>query len=194
METDSASEGRCISCGFLAKFDLHYSGPPPYIYEMPPRDRETGERSGLRLEAAREITGFPQCYVNASDIWKEIGTARRDRNIDEFSATRQVLDQDRHCSKWYPYTQGYSPQEHLEEKRVLQLEKDRKEFEFRIEQDRKNFELLLEQRNRNFQIFLAIVVAILAVAEIIASLLQVVYPNGWPWLQKLLHLQEAIKS
>jgi len=185
-----ANEGRCVSCGFLAKFDLHYSGPPPYIYEMPPKDRGTGERSGIRLEAAREITGFPQCYVNAFDLWNEIRTAVQDGN-NEFAAARQVFDSDRHCSKWHRYTQGYSPQEHLEELRVQELESKRQEFEHRMEVDKKNFELKLfkmgqelAQRHQRVNFWLAVALGSFAIVEAIATVLQLRFPNGWPWLTK----------
>ena len=74
---DSSQNGRCSSCGFLAKFDFHCSGPPPYVYEMPQTDRSLGLISAIRLEAAREITGFAPNGITTlkaflhKNIWKK---------------------------------------------------------------------------------------------------------------------------
>jgi hypothetical protein len=48
-----------------------------------------------------------------------------------------ILDADRHCPEWYPYIPGLSPKEHREELGMMQLEKERKEFQLlsQIERD-----------------------------------------------------------
>lgn len=137
MSEQKDREGKCISCGFLAKFDAHYEGPPPYIYEMPPRGRDTGEVSGIRLWANREILGFPQCYANVANLWGEIDSATRAGGMDRFAAAREVFSKERHCAKWHQYTPGFSPQQHLEEERMLELELKRQQFEKQMADDQK---------------------------------------------------------
>lgn len=43
-----------------------------------------------------------------------------------------VFERDRDCPKWYPWTPGFSPKEHLEDSRANQLERDRRRFELRL--------------------------------------------------------------
>ncbi|MGD9728163.1 MAG: hypothetical protein AB7G68_11825 [Nitrospiraceae bacterium] len=174
--------GRCISCGFLSKFDLHYSGPPPYVYEMPQRDREYGQTSAIRLEAAREIQGFPQCYVNVSNLWGEINKATRAEGLDAFTASRQAFSKDRRCPKWHRYTPGFSPQEHLEEIRMTELEQKRQEFELKLFEMNRSLNDKADASNWRVTKWLMF----FAFLEVLFGAAQLAYPDGWPWLMRLL--------
>lgn len=181
---DSSLKGRCISCGFLSKYNVHHNGPPPYFYEMPENDRNSGQMSGIRLDAGREIQGFPQCYVNAEDLWREIDLGKREGK-NEYLHARGVFEKDRKCPKWHRYTPGFSPQEHLEELRAQELELKRQEFEQRMAADQKELMRKLDSGNKRVQLILGLVLGGIAVVEIIVGLLQVLYPTGFPWLQNL---------
>ena len=121
---------QCVNCGFLAKFDRHFDGPPPYIYEMPPKDRETGIMSSIHLSAKNVDITFPQCYVNAISIWTETEAAKRE-GMGMETAARTAFNRPRSCDKWHQYTHGFSPQDHLQEERVRALELERRTFELR---------------------------------------------------------------
>lgn len=180
-----SDEGRCSSCGFLSKFDRVYSGPPPNVYEMPPRDRSTGESTQIRLDSGREITTFPHCYLDVYDIWGTIDQTRRKTQNTEPLAAMEVFSADRGCPKWHRYTQGFSPQEHLGEIRMQKLELERQQFEQKMANDQNTFMTNLDSKNKTFQLILGLVLGGIALIEIFVGALQVVYPAGWPWLQKI---------
>lgn len=183
MDNSTDAKVQCGSCGFLAKFDLTYSGPPPYIYEFPNKDRESGLISPIRLEAAREIYGFAQCYVNADDI---LGECQKEvQSGSEYQHRRQVFAKDRDCPRWHQYTPGLSPQQHLEEERVLELELKRQQFEQKMVQDHKDFMSTIDANNKCFQLKVTCVLGFIAVVEIIVTGLQLLYPTGLPWFQTI---------
>jgi ElaB/YqjD/DUF883 family membrane-anchored ribosome-binding protein len=43
-----------------------------------------------------------------------------------------IINRDRGCPEWYPYTPGFSPKEHLEELRMRQLEEDRRKHDLEL--------------------------------------------------------------
>jgi len=159
----------CLTCGFLAKLDAHYEGPPPYVYEFSDKERQTGNIRKVYLSKDNDIYAFPHCHVNAFPLSSEISEYRKENSSWEHQAIRQVVVKKRMCRSWHPYTPGFSPQQHLEQVRMEQLEIDRRRFENEM-----------NQSNRNFQIFLTVVVLIFAIAEIF---IPAAFPNGWPWLQ-----------
>lgn len=150
MDETEDKNGRCISCGFLAKFDLHYDGPPPYIYEMPGRDRISGEMSQIHLAKDHPVWGSPFCYANADDLYIAIQKVKQQHGQTNFGEVHTFFDQDRQCNKWHPYTKGFSPQQHLEEVRMQELELKRQAFELKMQQDHEAVLLRLDKRNRNF--------------------------------------------
>ena len=68
---------------------------------------------------------------------------------------------------------------HLQDLRMNELELNRQKFEVKMQDDNKAFMNELHSSNRNLQIALAVVVAIFAIA-------QMAFPNGWPWLMRIL--------
>jgi hypothetical protein len=160
---------------------------------MPDKDRQTGQLCGIRISSDREIYGFPDCYVNAAHLWEEIADARK-AGDSEYASVRNVLRRDRHCKHWYSYTPGFSPQWHLGEIKMQELELKRQEFERRMADDHKALLLQMETENKRFLaildkgnkrvlLILGFVLGGIAVLEIIVGLFQVLYPTGFPWLQ-----------
>lgn len=67
-----------------------------------------------------------------------------------------------------------------------ELELKREQFEQRMATDQKQLMQTLDTGNKRVQLILGIVLGGIAVVEILVGLLQVIYPTGFPWLQKLL--------
>ena len=79
------------------------------------------------------------------------------------------------------YDQGFSPQEHLQEARMLEIELKRQQFEQKMQDDHKAVLLELDKRNRRF----SWIIGFFAAAEVFAAFAQMAFPNGWPWLQRI---------
>ena len=198
MEGSNEKQGRCVSCGFLSKFDMENQGPPPYIYEMPPKDRSSGAMSWVRIGNYHVTGPSPQCYVNTAKILEEIDLYIQTEKRREEGASK-AFNRDRQCLKWHLYTPGFSPQQHLEEERMLDLEFQRQKFQKQMADDQKAIMLKLDAdqkeiirlndiRNRWFQWILAGI----AVLEIFVGLLQVLYPSGFPLLQNIFGIKPPI--
>lgn len=173
----------CATCGFLSRFDESYDGPPPYIYEMSPAERDDGLRRQMKFDSGRGITTVPRCYVDAADIGEEISTLKRLGTADA-RATVEVFRKERDCERWRPYTLGFSPQEHYEKARLETLEKQRQRFEFNLSERNR----LSDEKTERSNWIVVWVLGIFALIEVIVggiSLLQLTYPNGWPWLMDL---------
>lgn len=171
MDNDD-STGRCISCGFLAQWDAHQDGPPPHFYEYPTKDREIPGYTVARIEKDWQINTFPRCYFDCADLWKEIDALEREKSTTRTLAMAKVFDTDRQCKKWHTYTPGFSPQEHWEEVRMLELELKRQEFEKKM-----------DDSNKCFQVKITCILALIAFLEIVVTVLQLFYPTGIPWFQ-----------
>lgn len=121
--------GRCFSCGFLAAHNNRW-------HEVIDEDRVRGNLTrdfGTGYE--REVNTRPACFRHAFDLGSEW-----QREVDKLKSTEQasmaadlastaVMQTDRHCDDWYPYTPGFSPKEHLEELRAHEMEEDRQRFQ-----------------------------------------------------------------
>jgi hypothetical protein len=130
--------GRCVTCGFVGRHAFEW-------YEVSQEERDTGRLHSATRGGIRTKLG---CIKNAADLvqeWGEQTTTRlagkpivdAEGIVDvaaEYGALRDVLTADRQCSKWYPYTQGLSPKEHVEELRMMQLEEDRRKHEVSLAQ------------------------------------------------------------
>lgn len=90
------------------------------------------------------------------------------------------------CHKWFPYTPGLSPREHLQEFQMQQLENDRRAFEERLDNSNKQFLAGLEHERRQWEkdagkwpnrLMWAVIA--LAVAEVVSNV---------PAIQRLLGL------
>ena len=184
-------KGKCVSCGFLTKFDVYLSGPPPHFYEMPPSHRATGNIEVVRLESGREIRVLPRCYMDYADIWKEIDTLQRSGTTLP-SATMQVFQADRKCPKWHPYRSGFSPMQHREEIMQTELDLKRQEFELKlfamsqkVQEDSRAIAEMTYRFNRRWTWILVL----FALGSIFAQLM---FPNGMKQLMEfVLFLQPS---
>ena len=153
--------------------------------------------------AAKEVGHCsPRCYMGVIDMGKQMEVAINREGKQRGVAARELFQAERSCTKWHPYTPGLSPQEHLQETRMLELELKRQEFEERMEADRKSwqqgsedsrkdFDLKLfrqgqefNERSQKVNFRLTIVLGIFTVVEVVATVLPLAYPNGLPWLMK----------
>jgi hypothetical protein len=140
--------------------------------------------SGMRIDGGRHVNGFPQCYIRVCDVWEEILMVRRTGSALN-AANREIFEKDRQCPKWHRYTPGFSPQEHLEDVRMTELELKRQEFELRLFEMNRRLNEQSERSNKRVTCVL-ILFAIFEVLFGAASVLQLAYPEGWPWLMNLL--------
>jgi F0F1-type ATP synthase membrane subunit c/vacuolar-type H+-ATPase subunit K len=127
---------RCRSCGFLAKKrDLWH--------EVTDEERDLGDLHGSTGRSyEQEINLRPACFRHAFGLgqeWKDaVAAAEADIRWPAlpavFRAGRTILDRDRECQKWCPYTPGFSPKDHFEELRMMQLEEDRRKHNVELAQ------------------------------------------------------------
>ncbi len=128
----AATRGRCVSCGFLAKHRDRW-------HEATEEERETGTllQGGAGWE--HEINTVPACFVRAADLPAEYQAGLRTpaESLESGDtvlrrATLNIVTRDRGCPQWYPYSPGFSPKEHLEELRMMQLEDERRKHDLEL--------------------------------------------------------------
>ena len=171
--------GRCVSCGFLAKRVMPTGSSTPMFYEFDEVGRQLGK--GFIEEPwhspETKIVTVPACIRGAANLLGECG-AEHASGADLDDSTKRVINRDRNCPKWYPYTPGLDPVRHLEEFRRLEIEQRREEFEERMENERQAFEERLAQRAEESEgrrhtlvLWIAAAAVILALAEVGAAIL-----------------------
>jgi len=173
--------GRCINCGFLGKRDCVSS--ISVCYEATAADRLAGQLTEYRMEPTQHggmtnralLRTYPWCFLGKAHILDELNSiGAKDHQTDK---VQQIIQKDRQCGSWYPWTEFRTPKEHFEEFKMLELEQRREEFEKHMEENRKEFEFKLQKRNEQerkrtdkVMIGLAIAATILALAEVFAAL------------------------
>jgi hypothetical protein len=133
-----AQEGRCVSCGFLGKRPLPQApGAPRYpgIFEVffderssPPSRTAFSIIHPANVQIATEVV----CYRGVADLPSEVATVRAPTGMEEAAALDRVLRNDRKCQQWSEHMRGLDPKEHLMERRLRDLEEDRKEFQIAL--------------------------------------------------------------
>jgi len=177
--------GSCYTCGFLAKHCPGRNVPTPRFFEVEQYERESGRMFEQAVASSGPWECAIVCYRNAAQARNDF-VIFQDRAGRDAKKALEVIHAQRDCSKWYQYTPGFNPAEHLTDLRMNELELKRQEFEHKMDRDNKQFTAMLDERNRKFQIILAIVLGIFAIAEVAAAIIQVAFPSGWPWLMRLL--------
>ena len=114
---------------------------------------------------------------------EEIDTYRDDRfdsNTPERNeAAKVVFNKPRpECHKWFPYTAGLSPEKHLQEFRMQQLEDNRREFERKLTQ----MQIDANAKISKVGIWIGIAAIILAVAEILTMNEDAIL---WKWIANI---------
>ena len=197
MALEEYGEGRCVNCGYLCRMDyngvLSRERPAMRYQEIPEHDRRQNRWHGQGVG--------PWCF-RGIDLPSEIVAVRRERNIDHIDskmldelATAVVTKEDRDCALWFSYTPTFTPREHLERQRMVELERFRIETQksllesqqaFQAEQARLDKEWRAAQEikaegatQRRFRwelvVFGVIVTLILAVSQITGSLIEAGY-------------------
>ncbi len=142
------AKGRCASCGFLAR----HSSLDPSRYEE--YSRETRVLGDLWRIHASDIATEPVCIrgeLNLRDsIIKEAEAIPAELDDAWEVATRNILQEDRDCPKWFVYQPSLTPAMHLQAYDQFRLEEERRDWEEQVEQERRTFEEHLDERNREF--------------------------------------------
>lgn len=181
-------EGRCLTCGFLSKWE-----PAGSIFHIGMPDRLKGKAYRHFLPQG-EIVTLPFCFRGAVafETEDELGLMATRPAEERDKAAADVFQRDRRCPKWYPYRPGFSPQAHLEELRMLELEQRRENFEQRMEAERRGFEWSLaaqaekaERKRYKVVIWVALAAFIFAVLQVAAAILALGEDS---WIVKLLGL------
>lgn len=181
-------EGRCHGCGFLAKYASDPDWVGPQYFEVNEHDREYGV-GGTHAPIAgvsHTIQTDLLCFRRVAPLGAEIGAlmaTHPDRTVE--AATVAVIERERGCSEWLPYTPEFSPREHLEKLERAQIENNRREFERGMDRERKDFDLGLSRNSQNaiekssrtdrHLTWALLVLACLALTNL-------VYPAGIPWI------------
>lgn len=129
-------QGSCVSCGFLSKHALYRGANPiplPRSYEIDRAERMLGrafEHAPYRSDS--NIKTDLACYRKAAELSSEIVGYMESEHVTDLVAARHVITKDRHCASWYQYTEGLSPQQHLEQLKTEELEAARKKLEVEL--------------------------------------------------------------
>jgi hypothetical protein len=96
---------------------------------------------------SRDQWAMPTCFRFVADLPSEFQAAldglrakpghviaddEGDTVEDLRGCVASFLTFDRHCSHWYPYVPGLSPKEPLEQLHMIQLERERQQFQERM--------------------------------------------------------------
>lgn len=193
-------KGRCISCGYLCKrIDLLTST----VYEASVEDRNYFNFLS-HPESPRPTKIW--CFVLKEPLHEEFEQLRKayhtKKNYSEICG--EIVMQDRSCEKWFFYRPFMSPKEHFKRFLMMQLERERKNFERRMENDRRAFERALEKDKKEFDLKLFSIsqkvqqdsktiveksntfnrritfwLVLLAILEVVGTLLALFFPNGF---------------
>lgn len=113
-------------------------------------------------------TGFPLCFERATSLQEEISPL----SPSPHHAVLGVISDDRVCSNYTPWHQGFTPKEHREMidrqwERNWQLEREREDRKWREHQERK-----ADERHRvNLLINTGLVTVVMVVAIIVSALI-----------------------
>lgn len=120
--------GRCVNCGFLGKLRRQVDAET-IVYEATRYNRENGtlwRYSGWPNPG--DIPTQPTCFRNAANLQKELVDAlamveQKGRDVEN-KHTLAIIEKDRKCKSWYPWTEYRNLKEHFED---LKEELNRKE-------------------------------------------------------------------
>ena len=136
--------GRCRSCGFLAKHQKKFGEyvPGSVYFELNWDERQEGNAhqgaaftQWIQTEPSAQLAqgSIPTkmvCLVRAAPF-----------EVDgDIQAARAELNQDRGCLSWFAYRPGRTPVQHLDEKQMLEIQKQREAHDLKIAEMRKEFD------------------------------------------------------
>ena len=186
-------EGMCSACGFLSKRTESRGGVTQTYYETTHNERASAD---LFTHSPDKFTGpvdsLPFCFRNAASLTTELGQiSTANESLSTQQAMQRVIRKDRKCPKWYPYTPDYSPKEHLEEFKMLELERRREEHDlklFEMAQDIQDRREAVAKRNEKFIKMATVFFIVVGFAEIAGLAASLLAPDGWLWLMELLRI------
>jgi len=162
---NNKSEGKCVSCGFLALYVPNSRVPTPKHFEVDESKRKTGK---VEMVATPFILGeFPAnlcCYMNKFILDDELPHDRSKDVIIEF------IKKNRNCDSWYEYIPGFSPKEHLEMLKSAELEESRRRFEKKMEVDRRIFDKEIYKMTKEVTVILSILVLMFASLQLLVTI------------------------
>jgi len=170
---DTNSEvGQCISCGFFVQQVKGFVGRVPEdMWKLPPeqyREIEMLHRQNGTFQnqwprpphgTNTALSLGPVCFRRYIDLDGEINKEPTGHYQDKVLAVTRT---DRKCPKWYPYTPGLSPGQHLEEFQTQQLEQDRREFERKLVQ----MQMDADRKIGKVGVWIGVAAVILALAQV----------------------------
>lgn len=183
----------CATCGFLSKVRL---GSPSQT-DAEPVDQN--ERDSGHIGKAD-----PYCFLAKARLLDEAIFAADDPsvfNIDpdlpisywyapspiRDGAVHAVINKDRTdtCDdSWYSWNKSLTPRQHYEERRMFQLEEERRKWQdrlFQLEQQLENDREVHRHSSDRFNLRLTLILGIFAVLQTFGQLGNWWYPNGHPW-------------
>lgn len=154
-----ADEGRCVSCGFLGKRALHRAGTRRAgVLEVDWEERDRPNPDASFAHPLGNVVEFPEfvCLRRVAPLPDEIKAEWAKGPSTPTQGVANVLTRARDCTSWWSYIPGLDPKEHLMERRLRELE-----------DDRKSFQLTMSRANRGL-IYLGL---ILGACQVLAALL-----------------------
>jgi hypothetical protein len=142
-------ERNCRTCGFVAVYaenrNPNFPGPPLFL-EMSDWLRETGHIQHPAVSAhLGYVNGKPGCAAFAQPIGDEYDAAYKAEFKADSPSPREteivlkVINSPRQCESWIKYRPGFSPKEHLEERKAAEAERNRREWEIKQEVERRRW-------------------------------------------------------
>lgn len=185
--TPKLGDGCCATCGFLAhsvtfarnvinqgKIQTVTAGE---THDVPIYMRASGDLfSGDRAfeEPAKTYWSWasPLCFIFAAEpsLAEEVGFDPEKVEALDRQVVATAIQRDRKCEKWFEWRPGISPAEHVRMRDMIELEKNRRDWEKTLEDDRKDWEDILEKDRRKFERSLSVAQIKAAVGTAVVSI------------------------
>lgn len=190
-DKDSGARGRCYSCAYLCRVVKVSPVAEPQYRELSDNARKDADFFLVPKSAGINIPTKPACFQCAAPLTALIEEQMQDHSKSQHDAAMFITYEDRKCKKWFPYTEGLTPAQHLEIDMLERVEQDRREWERSQEKNRREWEQSMERDRRNWEshldednrrrsrranwlmAVLAIAGLIFAIAEIFAAIVAV---------------------
>ena len=154
-----SNEGKCKTCGFLSLYPPTANVATPKYFEVVEENRESGRVEKVTpSDFQGPVIAEIRCYKREVNLVQECLEKAKKENCELMKASLMVFEKDRQCPKWYQYTPGFSPKEHLDELKGAELEKSRRDFETQM-----------EKRSRNLSVWISVVLSIFAITQILVT-------------------------
>lgn len=170
-EEQEYGQGKCINCGYLGKSDNTLGQE---CHTAKADERTIGNLAHHIVPGIVSLDTVPRCFITKANLKNEV--EQLGSQSKGVSPTLVIIEKDRNCPSWYPWTEYFSPKEHFEEFKMQQLEDNRRAFEERLDNSNKEFLAGLEHERREWEkdagkwpkrlIWAAI---LLAVAEVVSN-------------------------